>query len=96
MRIHPNARTTPQLRLQLVTRIDEGEPVEEVARAIGISRTTAYKWLRRFRKEGPSGLFDRSSAPRHIPHRTSRKRVRQIRRWRRKLIFFDSSLLSNT
>ena len=62
MHIHPNARTTPEPRLQLVSRIDEGEPVEEVARASGISRTTAYKWLGRSRKEGPSGLLDRSSS----------------------------------
>ena len=84
MRIHPNARTTPQLRLHLVTRIHEGEPVQEAAIAIGISRTTAYKWLRRFRNEGSSGLLDRSSAPHHIPHRTSCKRVRQIRQFRRR------------
>jgi transposase InsO family protein len=63
MHVHRNARTTPELRLSIVERVQEGEPVQEVARAIGISRTTAYKWLRRFRAEGPSGLLDRSSRP---------------------------------
>ena len=71
MHVHPNARTTPQLRLQLVNRISDGEPVEEVARAVGVSRATVYKWLARYREEGPSGLLDRSSAPRSCPHRTS-------------------------
>ena len=66
MRIHPNARTTPQLRLQLVTRVEEGEPVGEVARALGLSRTTVHKWIARFRSEGTSGLLDRSSAPTRI------------------------------
>ena len=83
MLLHADAKTTPQLRLQLVDRIRGGEPVQEAARAIGISRTTAYKWLRRFREEGPSGLLDRSSAPRRIPHRTSTKRERAIRQLRR-------------
>ena len=84
MLLHANAKTTPQLRLELVERIVLGEPVQEVARAIGISRTTAYKWVRRFKAEGPSGLLDRSSSPNRIPHRTSRKRVKQILRWRQR------------
>lgn len=32
MQFHPNARTTPRLRLQLVTRVIEGGPVAEFAR----------------------------------------------------------------
>ena len=43
MQLHPNARTTPQLRLQLVARVDEGEPVEEVARAAGVLPATAVQ-----------------------------------------------------
>jgi transposase InsO family protein len=41
------------------------------AETAGISERTAYRWLRRFREEGEAGLFDRSSAPRRIPHETS-------------------------
>jgi transposase InsO family protein len=33
---------------------------------MGVSRQTAYKWLRRFRDEGVDGLEDRSSRPRRI------------------------------
>jgi transposase len=83
MHVHPNARTTPQLRLQLVTRVAEGEPVEEVARAVGLSRATVYKWIARYRSEGPSGLLDRSSAPKRRPTKTSSKRTKRILKWRR-------------
>jgi transposase InsO family protein len=37
---------------------------------MGCSRATAYKWLARFRAEGPAGLIDRPSRPRRCPHRT--------------------------
>ena len=40
---------------------------------MGISRATAYKWLGRFRREGPGGLEDRTSRPHQCPRRLSRK-----------------------
>ena len=53
----------------------------------GVSRCTAYKWLRRWRLEGLGGLQDRSSRPRSCPHRTSAEleaRVIELRTaWRR-------------
>lgn len=48
--------------------IDGWKPAD-AAKAMGVSRQTAYKWLRRFRDEGPTGLTDRSSAPKRCPHR---------------------------
>ena len=36
-------------------RIDGWKPAD-AARAMGVSRQTAYKWLRRFREEGCRGL----------------------------------------
>jgi transposase len=39
------------------------------ADALGISRATAYKWLRRHRDEGELGLFDRTSRPHRSPRR---------------------------
>jgi transposase InsO family protein len=39
--------------------------------------------MARWRAEGPTGLLDRSSAPRRIPHRTPPERVREIIRLRR-------------
>ncbi len=38
---------------------------------MGISRTTAHKWVGRWRAEGEAGLHDRSSRPRRTPHRTA-------------------------
>jgi transposase InsO family protein len=78
MLLHRSAKTTPELRLSIVHRVQEGEPVQEVARAIGVSRTTAYKWLRRFREEGPSGLLDRSSRPPGGTHWTRPAQVARI------------------
>ncbi len=34
---------------------------------LGVSRATAYKWLRRFETEGEDGLLDRSSRPHRSP-----------------------------
>ena len=50
---------------------------------MGVSRRTAFKWLRRWREEGEAGLEDRSSAPHSIPHRTSRALERRIEKLRR-------------
>jgi transposase InsO family protein len=38
---------------------------------MGVSRATAYKWVRRFAEEGSAGLLDRSSRPRTCPTRTA-------------------------
>ncbi len=67
MNIHKNARTTPQSRALLVHRVlQEHWPVSVVASAFGISERSVYKWLARYRREGPAGLCDRSSrAHRH-------------------------------
>ena len=64
------ARLTPFGRRLLVDRIlVEGWPVAHAAQAAGVSRQTAYRWLKRFREEGETGLSDRSSRPRHSPRR---------------------------
>lgn len=39
----------------------------------GISEKTGYKWLARFRAQGPAGLSDASHAPRSCPHQTPRE-----------------------
>ena len=68
MNLHKHARLTPRGRALLVDRvIEQGLRVEEAAHAAGVSVRTAYKWLRRFREEGLSGLQDRSSRPQSSP-----------------------------
>lgn len=79
---HGNARLTPAGRLILVQRIQSGRPVAHVAAEMGISRTTAWRWWRRFHAQGPAGLIDRSSIARTHPQRTGpcvETRVRIIR-----------------
>jgi transposase-like protein len=37
----------------------------------GISRETGYKWVERYRQQGPEGLRDRRPVPASCPHRTA-------------------------
>src|SRR5579863_9255649 len=83
--MHANARLTPQGRLTLCLRVDQGRPVAHVAREMGISRPTAYKWVHRFRDEGVRGLHDRSSRPHSTPHRCTPSLEAQITELRRTL-----------
>jgi transposase InsO family protein len=54
----------------MVQRIASGRPVAHVAAEMGISRTTAWRWWRRYRELGRAGLVDRPSCPRTHPRRT--------------------------
>jgi hypothetical protein len=56
---HPNAQLTVHGRRLLVDRVRDGRPVAHVADEMGISRTMAHKWVRRWRAEGDAGLYDR-------------------------------------
>jgi transposase InsO family protein len=51
--------------------LGQGWPAAHVAEQLGVSRATAYKWVRRYRTEGEPGLFDRSSRPNRSPRRLS-------------------------
>jgi transposase InsO family protein/transposase len=84
MKLHANARLSLKGRELLVDRVLlEGWSLARVAAAAGVSERTASKWLARFRSEGEQGLFDRSSAPRRSPSRTSEERVQVIAALRR-------------
>jgi transposase InsO family protein len=59
-------------RRLLVRRIrEEGAPVAHVAKAMGVSRQCAHRWVNRYDTEGDAGLVDRSSRPHHTPTRTT-------------------------
>lgn len=69
---HRNARLTVHGRLLLVQRVrEEGQAVAHVAKAMGVSRQCAHRWVARFDAEGEAGLHDRSSRPLNCPTRTS-------------------------
>ena len=48
----------------------EGANVRELCRRFGISPTTGYKWVERYRREGLAGLAEQSRRPRLSPCRT--------------------------
>jgi transposase InsO family protein len=80
MDLHENARSCPASRALLVRRVlEEGWTVRDAAEAVGLSGRSAYRWMARYRSEGPSGLEDRSSRPHRVPHATDPKLVEQYR-----------------
>jgi len=76
---HRRARLTVYGRQLLVERIVvEGMTIALAAEMAGVSRQTATKWVRRFEREGPAGLEDRSSRPHRSPRRLGREVVAAI------------------
>jgi transposase InsO family protein len=76
--MHRNAPLTPEGRLRLCHRIEDGWTVAAAAESMNISRQCAHKWWRRYRDEGPAGLVDRSSRPFSCPHQTPARVERRI------------------
>jgi transposase InsO family protein len=70
-------------RQLLVSRvIAQRWPAATVAEQLGVSRATVYKWVRRYRAEGGSGLLDRSCRPQRSPRRLRDDQVAAILRAR--------------
>jgi transposase-like protein len=77
--VHPRAKLTVAGRRLLVERVlEEGWPVVRAAEAQGVSAATAYKWVRRWRAEGPAGLADRGCRPYCSPRRLPAAREQAI------------------
>ena len=82
MKLHANARTCPKSRALIARRVlEQGWSLAAAAEAAGVSVVTARKWVRRF--AAGESLEDRSSAPRRVPARTSRRLVEAIAALRR-------------
>ena len=75
--MHGNARLTHKGRQLVAERMQAGTPAATVARQMGVSRATVYKWWRRFQAD-PTGVWwvDHSSRPHRSP--TRRKIERKI------------------
>jgi putative transposase len=57
-----------ELRMRLVNALmAEEDSMTALCEEYGVSRKTGYKWLTRFRAEGPAGLGERSRAPHVVP-----------------------------
>jgi putative transposase len=52
--------------------------LSDLCRQFGISRPCAYKWIKRFKKEGWEGLKNRSTVPLNSPKATSTVLVKEI------------------
>ncbi|MCS4201517.1 transposase InsO family protein [Salinibacter ruber] len=64
--------TKMELRLEWAALdMRESANISALCRRFGISRTTGYKWIRRYKAEGKEGLSDRSRRPRSSPNKTS-------------------------
>ena len=82
--VHANARLTVHGRAELVRRVlEQGRPVAHVVVELNISRATGYKWLARWRAEGPAGLLDRPSRAHRLPGKTPPAREAQVLALRR-------------
>jgi putative transposase len=57
-------------RMSFISRMQSGEKVTDLSKEYGISRKTAYKFINRYSKLGPSGLHDVSRRPHHSPNQT--------------------------
>ncbi len=69
---HPRAKLTEFGRQLVVERVLVlGWSAAQAAAGTGVSRATVYKWIRRFKVEGVTGLRDRSSRPVHCHHALS-------------------------
>lgn len=82
---HRNAKLSVYSRQLIIDRLEQGWRPAEVAEAAGISRSTVYKWHRRWRAEGVAGLRDRSSRPHRSPHALAEHVIDAIVRLRREL-----------
>jgi len=82
---HRNAKLTPSARMTIVQRVQDGWTQAQTATAMGVSRATVAKWLKRYRDEGLAGLQDRSSRPHRSPRSTEAGLAGEICRIRREL-----------
>ena len=91
VKLHANARSTPFTRRLLVQRVEvEGWSCSRAAKAVGLSRTAARKWLERYRTGGEEALQDRSSRPKFCPRTTPQPIVSRILALRRQRLVTDA------
>jgi transposase InsO family protein len=69
MPFHEVSRMDARLEFVMLASKEEAN-VQQLCRRFGISRTTGYKWLDRWRLEGKAGLQELSRRPRNSPSRS--------------------------
>ena len=83
MNVHKNARLTPRGRERIIELVASGQTPKAVSEAVGVCPRTVRKWADRYRREGLSGLQDRSSRPRRLRQPTPQAIVEKIEQLRR-------------
>lgn len=67
------------LKMEFVERaLKPGARMSVLCREYGLSRETGYKWLNRFKREGPDGLEEKSRRPRSSPLSTAEELVAAV------------------
>ena len=62
---------TPEFRLEVARRIEQGESVSKLHHEFGIKRSVLYRWRDAYRKQGPAGLARTAGRPPGIPNPTA-------------------------
>ena len=75
-----------RLRFVLAVR-EDGEPISRACRRFGVTRPTAYKWLRRYDSGGLNALEDQPRIARKHPHTTPLEVVEEVLRVRERFGF---------
>lgn len=74
-----NIKSSNQMRSEFIKLVSQPEiSMAEACRSFNISRKTGYKWLRRYEKDGDSGLMDQSRRPVNQPTKLSEKVLLRI------------------
>jgi transposase InsO family protein len=69
MPFHEVSRMDARLEFVMLASV-EGADIRQLCRRFGISPTTGYKWLERWRTGGMTGLEEKSRRPQHSPARS--------------------------
>jgi transposase InsO family protein len=65
-------QTTMSQRQEFVQEaLQENANIRALCREYGISPRTGYKWIKRYREGGDTGLYDHSRRPKHSPHKSN-------------------------
>jgi transposase len=59
---------SPEFRVEVARRIEQGESVSKLDRELGIRRSVLYRWRDAYRKEGPGGLARATGRPPGVPN----------------------------
>jgi len=59
---------TPEFRVEVAKRIEQGEGVSKLHHELGIKRSVLYRWRDAYRKEGSAGLARGAGRPPGVPN----------------------------